>query len=488
MKKPESPVMEAKYDLSALPEIKLTEIIDKVLRDRTNDPIVIPSQAKDLAAMLPDKLPAARTPIKEVLERLNNLLSNYCRRTTHPGFFGYIASGGLPVDPLSHALVAALNQNVVGYPGSPAAATIEQTVIKWLCEYAGYPEQAEGVFLSGGSIANLTALSVAIASCVGSDIRRVGLAQACDGKRPVILCSTATHFSIQRAAAMLGVGTNNVICVETDDCNRVRMDRLEEQFKYDHTVLCVVASAGSTTTGAVDPLADIADLCSAHSTWLHVDAAYGGGVLLCPELRHLFDGIDRADSISMDLHKWFFNAIDSSVLLYRNPSAARELFYEHSDYILFPADGPPEQHMFFHLGPELSRRFRALPAFIAFCHYGAEAMGRNIFHNVECARYLAELVDYDDNLEIVAMPQLSIVNFRYTDKSLSVGQIDLVNEKIREEVEKQGQFLMSATRLHGRPVLRVCIVNHATRSTHIEGLIDTVLELGQKFAKALHLQ
>ncbi|MGI9317098.1 MAG: pyridoxal phosphate-dependent decarboxylase family protein, partial [bacterium] len=364
-------------------------------------------------------------------------------------------------------------------------ATIERRVIRWLCELVGLPQSADGVFLGGGSLANLTALSVATSRTLGKDFRRMGIAGAAGGKRAVIVCSTETHFSIQRAAAMLGIGTDNIVAVDTDDQHRMCPRSLANQLKTDDTVLCVVASAGSTTTGAVDPLVEIADLCDTHATWLHVDAAYGAAGLLAEELRPVFQGIERADSVTMDLHKWFFTAIDNSVLLYRDPGAARDLFFENSDYIHFPVDGPPEQHMFFHLGPELSRRFRAFPAMLSFCHYGAEALGRNVYHNVECARYLGDLIAYHDSLEMVAAPQLSIVNFRYAAKNCSDAEVDLINQKIREAIEHSGQFLMSVTQLNGRPVLRVCIVNHATRADHVDQLVEQVLALGRKFSREI---
>ena len=481
MNKPDPPEFQQEFALTNAAEIDLNAVVNEVLSNRSKDPIVKPSRATELAAMLPAEIPDKGANLEKVIDQLNSLMAEFSRRATHPGFFGYIASGGLPVDPVSHALVAAFNQNLVGYPSSPAGATIERTVIRWLCELAGLPKNADGMFLGGGSSANLTALAVATAHTLGNAYRSKGIVQAIDSSRAVILCSTATHFSIQRAAAMLGIGTDNVIKVDTDSQNRMRIDALAEQLEADHRVLCVVASAGSTTTGAVDPLSEIADLCQAHSAWMHVDAAYGGGALLAQELRPIFHGIENADSITIDLHKWFFTAIDSSVVLYRNPASARNLFYEHSDYIQFPSDGPPEQHMFFHLGPELSRRFRALPAMIALCHYGVEAIGRNVFHNVECARYLGALINYHDRLEMVAAPQLSIVNFRYVCDGKSDEQIDRINERIRTAVERTGRFLMSETQIDARPVLRVCIVNHATRAHHIDQLIELILTLGENF-------
>ncbi len=484
--KPIAPELPPEFELTKLLDVDISNVIGPLMESRTEDPIVCPSTASMLRKMLPEALPSRGVGIDQVLDQIRPMLANYCRRNTHPGFFGYVASGGLPVDPLSHALVATVNQNVVGYPGSPSAATIERTVTQWLCELAGYPAQAEGVFLGGGSLANLTAMGAALVHQFGPDYRRTGIITAAAGKTPVIICSSATHFSIQRAAVLLGFGTDNVIAIDTDADHRMRLDLLERVLDEQDCVVCVVASAGTTTTGAIDPIHKIAELCERKQIWFHVDAAYGAGALLSESLRPLFDGIELADSITMDLHKWFFHALDCSVVLYRDPGYARQLFYEKSDYIHFPIDGPPEQHMFFHLGPELSRRFRALPALIAFCHYGAEAMGRNVLHNVECARYLAELIQSHDSLQLVAAPQLSIVNFRYVARDLNGAEsnaelTDNINHQIQQQIEEEGQFMMSPTQLEGRTMLRTCIVNHGTRHFHIEGLVERILLLGDRF-------
>ena len=269
-----------------------------------------------------------------------------------------------------------------------------------------------------------------------------------------------------------------MITVDIDENFKMRPENLALALEQAKCPVCVVASAGTTTTGAIDPLADIAALCEDAGVWLHVDAAYGAGGLMSEELKPLYAGIERADSITMDLHKWFYNAVESSVILYRDPAYARQLFYERSDYIHFPLDGPEEQRMFFHLSPELSRRFRALPAYMTFRHYGQERLGRNVLHNVQCARYLAELVETDPDFELVAAPQLSICNFRYAPEGLKEPQIDALNSEIRGRVERKSNFLMSETHVNGRPVLRLCIINPATRAHHIDGLFAEIKQFG----------
>lgn len=485
MKRPEPPPPLAPADVLDTPlDIDIDAVIAGAIAQRKQSPIVNRYSMEDVLAWIPHELPRAGEAFDQVVAVLDEVV-RCARRNTHPGFMGYVASIGLPTDPLAHAMTAALNQNVVGYPASPGATTIERTVVRWLADLAGLPPEADGVMLSGGSQANLTGVAAALYSRMGA-AREQGLA-AC-GETPVILTTAAVHFSVQRAALLLGVGTGNVRNVDVDDAWRMQPAALEaaiERVVSDGcTPVCVVATAGSTSTGAIDPLAAVADVCARHSVWLHVDAAYGAAGLMSAELKPLLDGIERADSVTIDLHKWFFLALDSSVVLFREPARARSLFFAQADYLQYADNGVPEEHMFFHLGPELSRRFRALPAYLALRHYGIERLGRNVLYNAQCARYLAELVEAEPELQLVSTSLLSICCFRFVpfggaDKP---DRIDALNVATRDRLEREGDFLLSPTSVQGRPVLRACIVNHATHAEHIESLVDDVLRIGRDVA------
>ncbi|MGU9957505.1 MAG: pyridoxal phosphate-dependent decarboxylase family protein [Arenicellales bacterium WSBS_2016_MAG_OTU3] len=481
MTKPKPPILDPAQMIPLTLEQDITSVLEPLIKARTQAPIVRHSKYQNLQTLLPDDMPATGIPLDEVITEIRSLTDEHCRRNTHPGFFGYVASSGLPTDPLAHAMSATLNQNVVGYPGSPAGATMERTLVNWLKLQLGYPATAEGLLLSGGSIANTTAIAAALSKKFAADYRTKGLIRCAGSKRPKIICSQDVHFSVQRAAALLGIGTENIVTIGVDEQFRMRTDLLSKTLSQIDCPVCVIASAGTTLTGAIDPLDEIAELCAQQDVWLHVDAAYGGGALLCAELLPLFKGIEKANSVSMDLHKWFFMSLDGSMLLYRDPASARAMFYENSDYVTFPIDGPPEQHMFFHLGPELSRRFRALPFYMAFRHYGAKRLGRSVLHNVECAQYLAKLVNANPDLQLVAEPQLSICCFRFRPTGLDEETIDQINKKIRSQIEKEGEVFMSETNVNGRPVLRVCIINHGSRAEHIELLLERVLKIGAQY-------
>lgn len=469
-------------DLSAAADIDINAVIRPLIEQRYRSPIIRPSKAADVATLIDESFPEGGESIEQLVTRITDAMDQYPRRNTHPGFFGWIAPSGLPSDPLAHAMVSVLNENLGGYWSSPVGTTIEKTVIRWLADLAGFPQQAEGVLLSGGSISNMAGIASALAKLYGPEYREKGLCALGKTAPPVILCSRAAHFSIRRAAVMLGVGTDNIIPIDTDDEFRMRADRLEEALQQQRNIVCVVATAGTTNTGAIDPLEEIAALCQAHDVWLHVDAAYGGGGLMSEELRPRYRGIEQADSVVMDMHKWFFQSLGGSLLLYRNANWARQLFFESSDYLRAPAEPTAEEYMFFHIAPELSRRFRALPFYIAMRCYGLDRLGRNALHNVQCAEYLADLVRQQAELELVVAPQLSILCFRFKPAGLDEAEIDRINSEIRDRIQLEGNYLMSATQVRERPVLRLCIINHATRAEHVEGVLESVLRIGRSLA------
>ena len=210
---------------------------------------------------------------------------------------------------------------------------------------------------------------------------------------------------------------------------------------------------------------------------------WAAGGLMSAELRPRYRGIELADSVVMDLHKWFFQSLGGSLLLYRDASWARQLFFETSDYLPSAEEPTPEQHMFFHIAPELSRRFRALPFYIAMRCYGIDRLGRNALHNVQCTEYLADLVRQQEELELIVAPQLCILCFRFKPADFDDTEIDRINSEIRDRIQLEGDYLMSATRVHDRPVLRVCIINHAIRAEHIEGLLASVLRIGRSLLR-----
>ena len=473
------PELDPADDLTAAADIDISAALEDLIGQRYSSPIVRPSTAAEVAELIDTSFPQGGDSLEYLVRQISVATARYPRRNTHPGFFGWIAPSGLPSDPLAHAMVAVLNENVGAYRASPVGVTIEKTVIRWLADLVDFPTQSEGIVLSGGSMANMSGIASSLARHFGPGYREKGLSAFGKESKPVIVCSREAHFSIRRAAVMLGIGTDNIVAIDTDAEFRMRPDRLAAALRQRKNIACVVATAGTTNTGAIDPLEQIAELCARHGVWLHVDAAYGGGGLMSEELKPRYRGIERADSVVMDLHKWFFQSLDGSLLLYRDATWARQLFSETPDYLRTGDEDSPEQYMFFHIAPELSRRFRALPFYIAMRCYGIARLGRNALHNVQCAGYLAESIQQQDELELVAAPQLSILCFRFCRPGLASDEIDRVNTVIRDQIQLEGEYLMSATLVNDRPVLRVCVMNHATRAEHVEGLLDSVLRIGR---------
>ncbi len=478
------PGIEQRFEISALPEVDIDAVIAPIIRDSTRSPIVESVPAAELFARLPREIPATGASLEMVMSEVQSVVIEHCRRNAHPGFYGYIAGSGLPTDPLSHAMVAALNQNTIGYAGAPGPVTVERTVLDWMRQLTGMPTGAEGAIVSCGSVANLSSMTAALYSAIGSEYLNRGIGSY-DKGQPVIVTSKMAHFSMQRAAIVLGLGVDQVLLVDHDEHFRMRPDHLtavlDQCGSRGRVPVCVVGTAGATVTGSIDPLDSIADICGDRNIWFHVDAAYGGAGLLSRKLRPRFTGIERADSICMDLHKWFYLGFDGSVVLYRNPGEARNVFYTRSDYVQFAKDGPPEEHMFFHFSPELSRRFRGLPAYIAFRYFGSDILGRNVEHNHECAAYLARLVRDADDLELINDPDLSICCFRYDPQELAQQPdgVDRLNSQIRAQLQVEGEYYLSPTDVSGRPALRVCICSHTTRAVHMEKLVDRVREAGR---------
>ena len=482
-----APVLPDQYHIkTGLPGVSIDEQVAAILSHSTESPVLKTTTVAGLQERLVSALPTSGAPLETIVGELQQTAAVNYRKNAHPGCWAYISSPGLPTDPLAHAMTAALNQNVTGYHSAPAATVIEQTVINWMAELAGLPQGSAGLVMSGGSLANLAALATARDRALGPACVRKGLHS---GPKPVLLAAETAHFSITRAAQLLGIGQQGIETIGVDAAHCMRVDQLEEclaTLSQDNgqRVFCVVATAGTTATGAIDPLPGIAELCRRYGVWLHVDAAYGGAALLSADLRERLAGIELADSITIDLHKWCYLSLDGSVLLYRDPQAAREVFHTQADYVRDDHAEVADAYTFFDLSPEVSRRARALSAWLAFRHYGLEALGCNVLHNVECAAYLARLVEASPDLELVNEPQLSICCFRYAPAELHEQQtlLDELNDSIVSRLAEQGDFLLSPTQVHGMSVLRVCIRSYTTRAVHVQKLVAAVCSVGQALA------
>ncbi len=389
-------------------------------------------------------------------------------RPPSPRFFGYVLGSGDPIAACADLLASILNQNVTAWRSSPAAVTIERIVVGWLAEAIGCGDFT-GSLTGGGSSANTMGLAMAReARCPANE----------EGARPAIVyASREVHMSIPKAVALLGLGRNNLRLIPTDAQFRMVPAELEKQIAADSRAgkeaMAVVASAGTVNTGAIDPLPEIAEICRRHNLWLHVDGAYGAlAAVAAPEK---FRGLDRADSLSLDPHKWLYQPLDSGCLLYRDPQHARAAFAHSGDYARSLSQDPVEGFAFFEESLELSRRFRALKIWLSLRYHGLNAFRDAIRADLEHAQQLAGLVRAHDKLELLAPVELSAVCFRHLRPGATERELNDFNAAILKQVIQRGRVYISNASIGGKFALRACFVNHRTKPEDVQAVVDEVI-------------
>jgi glutamate/tyrosine decarboxylase-like PLP-dependent enzyme len=390
-------------------------------------------------------------------------------RPASPRFFGYVFGSGEPVGALGNFAASVLHQNAAAWRSAPAAITIERTVVSWLASAVGC-EGFVGSLTLGGSSANLMGLCMAREAKAAANQSGV--------KGGVIYCSTEAHMSIPKAAALLGLGHDAVRLIAVDDGFRMRSDDLRREVMRDlglnRLPIAVVASAGTTATGSIDPMAALADICREFGLWLHIDGAYGAlAALAKPDA---FRGMGCADSLSLDPHKWLYQPTGCGCLLYRDPAAARKAFAHTGEYARALSDDPIEGFAFFEESMELSRPFRALALWLSLRFHGLDAFRESIREDLRLAQVLADLIDAEPMLERLAPVALSAVNFRYIGRR----DADSFNASILNRVVRRGRVYISNAEIHGQFALRACIVNHRSTEEDVRCIVSEVLEAAEE--------
>ena len=391
------------------------------------------------------------------------------RRTT-PAFFGYVQSPPDAVGVAADLLVSATDQNLTSWRSGPAAAAVEHQTVRWLGEFVGFDAAATGILVSGGSAANLTALLVALRAVTdpGDDRRAMR-----------VYASAETHFSVAKAATALGVGLEPV-AVDRD--RRLDPAALRTAIASDRAAgllpICVVATAGTTSTGAVDPLDAVATVAADAGVWLHVDGAYGAPAAADPACRQLFAGLHRADSLCIDAHKWLYAPVDCSALLLHDAAATARAFGAGADdYVRVLATQPTETFAFWDHGLELSRRFRALKLWATLRFHGRDRLAAAIGEDIRLAAHLAELVAAAEDFELLAGPGLSICCFRHAPTHVDEPTLDAHNERMLQALQRDGRVYLSNATIDGRFALRACITNFRTTRADVERVLTVVREL-----------
>jgi glutamate/tyrosine decarboxylase-like PLP-dependent enzyme len=420
------------------------------------------------------------TPLPEqgeglaALERLNELTR--CSRAQNGRFVGYVLGSAEPVAVIADLLASALNQNLTAWRSGPAAVTIEKAVISSLASAIRCPEHV-GSLTGGGSSANLMGLAMAREAKLSANETGVP-------GNAVLYASTEVHMSIPKAVALLGVGRQQLRMIPVDERFRIRVDLLEQAIEADlrdgKRPFAIVGSAGTVNTGSVDPLDALAELAARHGLWFHVDGAYGAlSALAAPErLRAL----SRADSLSLDAHKWLYQPLDCGVLLYRSREIARATFSFTGDYTRALSEDPIERFSFFEESAELSRRFRALKLWLSWRFHGLAAFRAAIARDLQHAQQLAGLVSNEPRLELLAPVELSAVCFRLRTAPGDV-DLDAFNAKVLAALNARGRVYLSNATIQGRFALRACFTNHRTTEEDVAEILREVLATAELVAQ-----
>ena len=465
-------------ELRALGHRMVDDMMDYLegVRER---PVWRPVPAETRAA-LDEPTPRGPTDAAEVYRQFREHVLPYPNGNIHPRFWGWVMGTGTPLAMLADMLASGMNPHLAGYDQSPAL--VERQVIRWMAELLGFPAESSGLLVSGATVANLVGLAVARNARAGFDLRAEGL-QRSDTPRLLVYGSSETHSWSKKACELLGLGDSALRRIPVDDQYRVDVAALRAAIAEDrgagHRPICVIGNAGTVNTGATDDLQALASICREEGLWFHVDGAFGAFAALAPSLRATVAGMERADSIAVDLHKWGYLPFEVGLALVRDPEAHRATFATSSRYLDATPRGPVAGGFpFADLGMQLSRGFRALKVWMSLKAHGADAWGRLVEQNVAQARHLRERVQAEPRLELLAPAPLNVVCFRYVAPGLDATALNAVNEEILLRVQERGIAVPSSTVLGGRFALRVAITNHRSRLEDFDLFVDAVLAIG----------
>lgn len=432
----------------------------------------IPASTRARLAELPPEAPGN---FDELLTILREDVLSYAASEPHPGFMGYIP--GCPTFPAILGDWLATGHNIFAgvWPIAEGPNSLELAVLDWFRQWVGMPEGTSGLLTNGGSGATLTALVAARHAVVGDDPSRI--------TRLVVYTSDQAHSAVARAAWIAGVPRSQVRALKSDDDFRLRPEDVRAAIAHDRASglipLAVVASAGTTNTGAVDPLDAIADLCAAEDVWLHVDAAYGGFAVLSEHGRKLMSGLGRCDSVALDPHKWLHVPFECGCLLARDPARLRAAYQILPEYMLDVAPGEERVNFADH-GEQLTRQARALKVWLNVRYYGLAALRAQVDRAMSLARHAEKLVREEPLLEVTAPQGLSVLCFRVHPPGMdSQAELDSLNERVNAAVNAEGRYLISSTRLRGAFTLRMCILGFRTTVDDVDGVIRAVVRVAQ---------
>ncbi|MBF0108265.1 MAG: aminotransferase class V-fold PLP-dependent enzyme [Magnetococcales bacterium] len=450
---------------------------------------LLPEQVKDAVTC-----PIPEEPLSDhqLLDHLKTLFVDHSIHTGHPGFLAYIMGIGTLPGTLADLAASAFNQNLGAWRLSPGATEIELYLIRFFARRFGLPDTAGGITVSGGAMANFIALKVARDQKGGQGLRESGLF---GGQRLMLYASERAHVTIDRAVDMLGLGTRSLRKISTDDQHRMRLSHLSEAIEQDlndgYVPFALVGTAGTTSLGSIDPLDELAKLSRRYGMWFHVDGAYGAAALLAEGLRPLFCGIEKADSITFDPHKWMYVPQSASIVLFRQVSQSANSFTSDGDYVFEDKELTGSGVDMSDLGPQWSRGFQAFKVWFSLLAHGRKAIAQRILHDVRLTQFFADCVTAHPRFELMAPPNLSICCFRYipevvfTEPERWESHLNKLNERLMTVVQNNGKFYPSNAIVNHKFALRICIVNFRTEAETLTSLLDTIAVIGDQVHKEL---
>jgi aromatic-L-amino-acid decarboxylase len=449
----------------------LVERLARYFEEAASSPVLPDVAPAEVNAQFQDTVPQNGQPIESLLQELDENLFPYCTQLSNPGYLGLITSSPLPIGALADLVASSLNQNIGVWTIGPSATAIERQTVRWLCEIVGYGDGSFGQLTSGGMGANLTALKLARDWATDDRAQKQGL----EGRYAVYV-SEQRHISIDKAVDVIGLGRDAVRIIETDDKFSVRLDLLEEAIAQDRregvTPVCIVGLAGTTNTGSVDDLHALREIADRERVWLHVDAAYGGAMKLSHRWPALLDGLELADSVIVDPHKWFFAPVDAGAVLVKDASRLDSSFGLVPAYLTDEFDQEKTRYNFYEHSLEQSRRFRALKVWMILKRYGASQIGAWVDANTAAVQGLWSLVQERPPFEAACFPLMSAMCLRFAPEGVEEGTLARLHAEVASALEKDGRYWIGTTRMKGKSWFRLCAVNLYTTDEHLRGLLD----------------